>query len=94
MGLGLGDRRQNAAVRRHPARSRASAAAPPTTVAAYRSPYRVDGDGLYLVDQRSLPDVLEEQTLPSRVGRRVLYPRRRRHAVARSWRSSLRTAWP
>ena len=32
------------------------------TIAPYRSPYRVDGDVLYLVDQRRLPETLEEQT--------------------------------
>ena len=61
MGLGLGDPRQNAA-----AISAGAAAARPaaavTTAAAYRSPYRVDGQVLYLVDQRRLPDTLEEQT--------------------------------
>ncbi len=63
MGLGLGDPRQNAAgMAAAPAVQRQPAAAPTTANAPYRSPYRVEGDVLYLVDQRRLPEVLEEQT--------------------------------
>jgi methylthioribose-1-phosphate isomerase len=62
MGLGLGDPRQNAAgMSARPAPPRPAGLAPPTANAPYRSPYRVDGDVLYLVDQRRLPEVLEEQ---------------------------------
>ena len=62
MGLGLGDTRQNAAGAVSRQVAQRSTATPPTTVdAPYRSPYRIDGDVLYLVDQRRLPEVLEEQ---------------------------------
>jgi len=61
MGLGLGDPRQNAAAMTAGAAATRPAAVV-TTAAAYRSPYRFDGQVLYLVDQRRLPDTLEEQT--------------------------------
>jgi methylthioribose-1-phosphate isomerase len=62
MGLGLGDPQQGSA---RPAAGQSAARTPapaPTSSAPYRSPYRVDGDVLYLVDQRRLPEALEEQT--------------------------------
>jgi len=62
MGLGLGNPRQNAeGMGAGPAPLRPAGPAPSTANAPYRSPYRVDGDVLYLVDQRRLPEVLEEQ---------------------------------
>jgi len=63
MGLGLGDPRQNAAnLGAGSAAARPALFLPPAASAPYRSPYRVEGDILYLVDQRRLPDALEEQT--------------------------------
>jgi methylthioribose-1-phosphate isomerase len=61
MGLGLGDPRQNAASLT--ANPRTAAAAPATNQdAAYRSPYRIEGGVLHLLDQRRLPEQVEEQT--------------------------------
>ena len=63
MGLGLGDARQNAVgMGSKPAVLRPLTPVPSSADAPYRSPYRVEGDVLYLVDQRRLPEVLEEQT--------------------------------
>ncbi len=64
MGLGLGDPRQKPGVlpsgpgaQRAPTSARAAVRDAP-----YRSPYRVEGGVLYLLDQRRLPEVIEEQT--------------------------------
>ena len=65
MGLGLGDPRQKPGVlpagpgaQRAPTSARAAAA----TTRPTASPYRIEGDVLYLLDQRRLPEVIEEQT--------------------------------